>query len=216
MLPGQNEQGCPPGPTPTLFPVSDMTPTPYQPPPPGCTSDDQARCIPENASDEDVVAFVVACEGVNHEEQAIGIAHVIRNRVNSAHFPGTAADVVRQSGFQCYSEGARSDSPTPNSDSENIRELASALVAGDPLPPPLGDDPRVAYEALYFYGFGPYGENDERPIDEQLLQQLCNAGVSSDCNQLRQTYLTHTDIGEDAPFLTVFFSDDPGFTGNLP
>jgi len=205
LVEGPNTAGCPSGPTPTPPPIVDQPPREWALAAPGCRTGEAPRCIAPSASDEDVIAFVLACEAGNDPRQATDIAHVIRSRIRAAHFPNTAIDVVKQSGaFECYGTGATAISPIPTPD--RFRDLARALINNDPLPS-SPSDPAIHY-ALFTYGYGPY-PRPEDATSEVVLGNLCPLTSALTCNQLGGIYISHTQ--GDSDFLTVFFSDEPGF-----
>lgn len=112
------------------------------------------------------MAFVLACEGGNNRSSeaqldALAIAYVIRNRMTSGLYRGTADEVVQEQGqFQCWAEGARPGNNLANINNIDpvIRDYASRLVNNDPLPDPFNN-------GIRFYGlytFGLYSEDTNR------------------------------------------------------
>jgi hypothetical protein len=206
----------------------------------GCFTGTELAPVPNSespCSKEYIVAFVIACEaGVEQylgDEQAqqamVDIAHVIHSRMRAGGFPDNAFDVVRQAGqFQCFCEGAN-----PSFDSTSIdlaRNLAETLVikGKNGLLPPASF-PEVE-NALYFMGVSldatvrsDAAANAIEPEDmATYLISGHSVGVEESIlvggNNIGGIYLGHGPIsrakdGAEVVFGTVFFSDDPRFTG---
>jgi hypothetical protein len=180
---------------------------------PGCGTGNDCPHISTTISDVDLVAFILACEAGNsltaqERADALGIAYVIRNRMRSGLYRGSAVDVISQSGqWQCYSEGARpgNNLATPATIDAVIRGYAEALVNGTPLPEP--SEAGVRWYGLYTFGLfsndsGRDSFSDERIIDE--LSLYCTLPVDN----LAGIFIALAEFGPARFYATAFFSDE--------
>ncbi|MDX2139463.1 MAG: cell wall hydrolase, partial [Chloroflexota bacterium] len=169
------------GSAPTPYLNMSATPRPpvpasFAPVPAGCGSGN--ICVhqtwnPTNAQDQvNIVAFVLACEAGNSQAQedrddALAVAYVIRNRMRSLTYYGTADQVVRQSGqFDCWNVGAPSGSGITNTApgygiDPTIYNYAVALLNGNLSTQYSGVfNGAVRDLGLYFFGiYVPQGAN---------------------------------------------------------
>jgi hypothetical protein len=139
---------------------------------PGCASGNVCPLTGGGYTDAQAVAWILACEagnGNSPEERAdaLGIAHVIRNRMRSLTFEGEALEVVsQQTQFDCWSQGASSSSGlnTLNSVADSaITQYAQTLVQGGNLPDPFNN-------GIHWYGLYTYGLFSSDPNRDQIRQ----------------------------------------------
>jgi hypothetical protein len=184
---------------------------------PGCDTANGNDCplaTPVSHSDEDIVAFVLACESGNNPNELPDVrnnAYVIRNRMNSGLYRGSAVDVVSQQGqYQCYSEGARPGNDLLSLDSidSDIRDVAWRLVNNIALEEPT--DLRIRWYGLYTLGIASSADNRNNFGQSEI--------VSIVTTQLPQctvpepgVYVSFSpfDVANDDFFTTVVFSDSP-------
>ncbi len=141
-------------------------------------------------SDVDQVAFVLACEAGNDrtiqsQKDALGIAYVVRNRMNSGLYQGTAAQVIKQSTqFQCWGEGARwgNNLGSISNIDPVIRGYANSLVNNLALPTPF--DMGIRWYGLYTYGVQNASPTPRDPVSRQtqldLLSLSCSSSILND------------------------------------
>ena len=207
----------------TPYPTTTATALPIVPPPSTCMAGRHCPLSGTNPTDAQIIGFVLACEGGvdslapddQRLEDALGIAHVIYNRINSSTYHSSAVDIVRQSGqFQCYYEGAQTSLHLATlSDINNlpllIRDAAQNLVWG--IPP--GDlsstqlDMRIDYYGLYT--FGVYGNPTQIPMtpppSSDLLSPYCTTNLARSLDLL----ISFAPFGTGSVNTTAYFSDFP-------
>ena len=208
----------------TPYPTTTATALPVILAPSPCPNGRTCPLSGTQPSDLDIVSFVLACEGgvavpiANSARisDALAIAHVIYNRMTSATFHSSAADVVRQGSgsvgqFQCYAEGAPSSLGLNNLSALSvlpveIRAAAQSLVNGqEPADlPPATMDGRVDYYGLYT--FGVYGDVTQAAMTPPPVAEL----LDPYCTNLPltlQLFVAIAPFGSGSVNTTAYFSD---------
>ncbi|MEP7284736.1 MAG: hypothetical protein ABI947_03075 [Chloroflexota bacterium] len=197
----------------TPYPTSTIS-TGLVPVSPGCKTGNDCPLQTGSPSNQDIVAFVLACESGNNSSDANDIAYVIRNRSKSATYAGIIVNVVKESGqWQCYMEGAAPSANLSNLSNINsdIVTIANDLLNYQPLPAP--SVPGIDKYGLYTYGAGPYTTADrDQTTDSTIIANLTidhNGPCHLSEGRLTSIYIYRRHFG-DSLYTTVFFSDDPG------
>jgi hypothetical protein len=221
--------GTPTGPCLGLTPVPFVTPQPTATVsvgvvPPGCQGDNYCPLVNETPSVEDIVAFVLACEAGSDDfnspifevdfVDAVNIAYVIRNRMKSGLFRGSALEVVQQAGqFDCYLYGTeQSNLATLSAIPATIRELARQLIQGQPLtaqPTSLN----IRWYGLYTVGIGSDAAGRQNFTETEILNLVTTQMQCTPEEGLLVSFAPFKRLEEGDlqvfDYTTVYFSDDP-------
>ncbi len=188
--------------------------------PPGCNTGNLCPLLttpPSEISDEEAVAWILACEAGNNasaeaEADALGIAHVIRNRMRSLLYEGTAREVISQQGqFDCWSQGAPSNSglATVNSVADpDITEFARRLVQGQPpLPDPFNNG--IRWYGLYTYGLFNDASNRDNIRQTPTAVIATLSAICTPPGGIGNIYIDLAVFGSTRVNATAFFSSFP-------
>jgi hypothetical protein len=174
-----------------------------------------------NLTDEDIVAFTLACEAGLDFEDSVNIAYVIRNRMKSGLYRGTARYTVSLiDQFDCYLVGARKGTglDTLADIPQNFRVLARMLINLLPIPYQPATQQDIRWYGLYTIGVGSTAINRDQFTDQQMIdlasfQRGCTNGLFSPRIFVGYEKFAPVPPNQDPvlfDFTTVIFSDALG------
>jgi len=189
---------------------------------PTCNTEDGYLCPHLDytaATYEQLVGFVLACEGNDNGSlesinDALAVAHVIRNRMRSGLYRGSALYVVAEENqFECWSEGAASSTglQTFNDIDPDILAYAQSLVYnnGNTLPNPF--DINVRWYGLYTFSTFNSDSNTRdqvRQTPAAVITALPYCTVEDD--KLIGIFIGVAPYGSSRVNANAFFSDYTG------